>query len=588
MQRQKRRRSRRPNWLAAIAVLGYLGLLVFVSSKPAALGTEAPTVSVWELREPETLLNRFWPIVISFLWQVVSFVPVGILLPLALPRVDKGLKRLFAVFLPAAVLGVVLSFVVRGFQSGPSWDAPGARDLVLPVLGCLFGVWAGMHLLRGFEGLVWFLPKLAVLIAACAAIPIAGLYLATDAEPLPIEGARVTSERKRDFLELLKKNNPAKLEEGEIPQLTLTSQDLDFLLAWGLSVVGRGAKGQVETAPEAMRMRGSVRLPVEIGSGQYLNFLLGVKGAVLGGELDLSLDALRIGRIVTPDWMLGIGSSFLAASLRSDRVIGPIIEGIEELRLDPDAVRVTYGKMDVRGEVLPRLVAELGPDEAVLAGARAQIQNLSAAVPDLPSGGARFGACLETAFALAAARSEQTGAMVENHGAILALGAVLGHSRLATVVGLEPEVGAIEELREQLGEVRVRERADWTKHFLLSAGLATLSGTDISDAAGLLKEELDAATKAGGSGFSFGDLLADRAGTRFTWAATDTEQRARAMQARLERGFHLDDFFPRADGLPEGINEEDFETDYGGVGGARYTLLSQSIEKRLRTCAAYR
>jgi hypothetical protein len=56
----------------------------------------------------------------------------------------------------------------------------------------------------------------------------------------------------------------------------------------------------------------------------------------------------------------------------------------------------------------------------------------------------------------------------------------------------------------------------------------------ISDAGGLLKEELDALTH--GSGFSFGDLAADRAGVRFAWA-TDSETAALAMQARLQAGY---------------------------------------------------
>ena len=57
-----------------------------------------------------------------------------------------------------------------------------------------------------------------------------------------------------------------------------------------------------------------------------------------------------------------------------------------------------------------------------------------------------------------------------------------------------------------------RRRADWTRHFTLSGGLTVMSAVGPSDAAGLLKEELDA---DGGSGFSFGDLMADRAGTTF-------------------------------------------------------------------------
>ena len=101
----------------------------------------------------------------------------------------------------------------------------------------------------------------------------------------------------------------------------------------------------------------------------------------------------------------------------------------------------------------------------------------------------------------------------------------------------------------------------------MSGALTVVSAVAPSDAAGLLKEEMDA---DGGSGFSFGDLLADRAGTTFAEVATRDEARAAAMQARLAGGFRVDDFFPPADGLPEGIPDAELQSRYGGVGGPLY------------------
>jgi hypothetical protein len=83
-------------------------------------------------------------------------------------------------------------------------------------------------------------------------------------------------------------------------------------------------------------------------------------------------------------------------------------------------------------------------------------------------------------------------------------------------------------------------------------------------------------------------LLADRAGTSFAGVATRSEASARALQARLDAGFHLDDFFPRADGLPEGIQDAEFQRRYGGVGGDGYRRLESEIERRVADCPAYR
>src|SRR6266545_1345195 len=121
--------------------------------------------------------------------------------------------------------------------------------------------------------------------------------------------------------------------------------------------------------------------------------------------------------------------------------------------------------------------------------------------------------------------------------------------------------------------------------FWVSAGLALLSAETVSDAAGLLKEELDA---GGGSGFSFGDLLADRAGTRFALAATRDVAAARAMQNRLSGRWPLDDLFPPAADLPEGIQDAELTSKYGAVGGGPYQALVAEIERRLDRCAALR
>ncbi|MHC4581849.1 MAG: hypothetical protein ACYS14_10355, partial [Planctomycetota bacterium] len=98
--------------------------------------------------------------------------------------------------------------------------------------------------------------------------------------------------------------------------------------------------------------------------------------------------------------------------------------------------------------------------------------------------------------------------------------------------------------------------------------------------------ELDAGR--GGSGFSFADLLADRAGTTFALRATRDAASAFAMQDRLARGFRIEEFFPPAADLPEGIPDAELQWRYGGVGGRAYNQLIDEIERRIAACAAYR
>jgi hypothetical protein len=133
-------------------------------------------------------------------------------------------------------------------------------------------------------------------------------------------------------------------------------------------------------------------------------------------------------------------------------------------------------------------------------------------------------------------------------------------------------------------DVAVRGRRDWTRHFFVSAGLALTLNSTASDGAGLFKEEADSAE--GGSGFSFSDLLADRAGVRFAEAATRDRQAAERMQALLANPFSLDDVFPPAGDLPEGLPDAEFQQRFGGVEGEQYKQVLVEIERRLDTCRA--
>jgi hypothetical protein len=215
---------------------------------------------------------------------------------------------------------------------------------------------------------------------------------------------------------------------------------------------------------------------------------------------------------------------------------------------------------------------------------KSQVERLLRAAPHLPDGEPRLGAAVEVAFAWARERSATSSPVLENRAAILALGILLGHPQVATLVG--PVVEQRDWPRAApLARATLRGRNDWTKHFFVSAALTVLSAQAPSDAIGLFKEELDA---GGGSGFSFGDLMADRAGTTFALLATGDDPAARAIQERLGGGFRVDDFFPEAADLPEDILAAELEGRYGGVGGRLFRQYAEEVERRLWSCPAYR
>ena len=224
-----------------------------------------------------------------------------------------------------------------------------------------------------------------------------------------------------------------------------------------------------------------------------------------------------------------------------------------------------------------------GTSSALRTGVEARLRMIATNGPSLPSGDARFGALLQLAFA-PTAQSSNASSLEQNRAAILAWGITVGSPKLARLVGIDPNTEIVTRAAAIGESATLLGRPDWPKHYALSAALAIIEHPLVSDAGGLMKEQLDSLTR--GSGFSFGDLAADRAGVRFAQAATSSEQVAYAMQMRLQRGFSIAEFFPSANDFPENLTVEQFRDHFGGVGTKRYREEVKRIEAELDNCSA--
>ena len=127
-------------------------------------------------------------------------------------------------------------------------------------------------------------------------------------------------------------------------------------------------------------------------------------------------------------------------------------------------------------------------------------------------------------------------------------------------------------------------REDLVKHFFVSAGIAVSGGSKLSNFAGLFKEVGDS---DGGSGFSFADLAADRAGVRLAELATGSAQKASAIQQKMAAIKREDQFMPLIDNLPEGIMALQFKKRYSDFDSKAYILVEDEITQRINTCLVY-
>jgi len=511
--------------------------------------------------------------------QALRFAPLGLLAVLALPDREGRLARTLRVALPAALIALVLAFLALGARTG--FSVPGPFELLLPAAGILLGVWAGLAWRRGWWSRLFFLPKLAALGALVLLGGLGLAVLALEPEPAVAEAPPIASADKRHLVGLFRGRDPRKVPPGETRTVRLSAGELDQLVAWAASV-GLEARTAVSLRAGGVSGVATVRIP---RTGRWLNVTASTLVGIEKGRLSVAEPRLRVGRLRVPPLLLDALAPFAVAGLRGDRDLRRVLPSVESLSFGPGEASLTYGRAEMPRGLVARLVWGEEASETMREAVYAHVDRLLEVLPAAPVGDARFGVALETAFALARDRSAQGSAMEENRAALLALGIVLGHPRLARAVG-EKLDGERSEIAWRASErTTLRGRADWTRHFTVSGALTVVSAVAPSDAAGLLKEELDA---GGGSGFSFGDLLADRAGTTLAEVATRDEASAAAIQARLAGGFRVDDFFPPADGLPEGIQDAELQSRYGGVGGPLYRKTAEEIERRVSACAAYR
>ncbi|MHB9878944.1 hypothetical protein ACSMXM_04685 [Pacificimonas sp. ICDLI1SI03] len=153
-----------------------------------------------------------------------------------------------------------------------------------------------------------------------------------------------------------------------------------------------------------------------------------------------------------------------------------------------------------------------------------------------------------------------------------------GVMQMAGAASATTQVDAPTILMAQLGG-----RNDLAKHFTLSAALAT-SNSGLGSALGEWKELDD--SLPGGSGFSFVDLTADRAGLRLGQALADPARTAR-VQALLARAEPGDLLPPTALRRVEGLTDSEFEEDMGTINSERFRAVREQIDKELDQLPLY-
>jgi hypothetical protein len=403
-----------------------------------------------------------------------------------------------------------------------------------------------------------------VLVLALAAVAVVALI--SEVQPLVPSDQRLTDQQRRWAEKWVRTNDPRRRPDGAKVSLTLSQEEAGLLANWFVSLLGSG-QARVHIDDGELALAASIGLPWN-PTGAYLNLELGL--GVADGRPQV--ETASVGGLPLP--------RSLAKAL-----VGRALDGLnraqvlDSLTLTPGRAAIAYtwrrGAVDTVGTNL------LPPEEQ--ARLRLYQAEALAMAPERPmSEPISLAVLLSTLLTEAAERSAEADAdaVAENRAALAAAAAYANRRLVRDLSGAD-----VTAKRPPMHPITLRGRRDLAKHFTSSAALAAQGSSLFSDAVGLFKELTDA---NGGSGFSFADLAADRAGVRFAELATADARQAVLVQQAARAGLAEGDLMIDLQGLPEALTRAKFEHDYGGTQGEPYLALVEQIERRIAALRLYR
>ncbi|MDP4536352.1 hypothetical protein Q3O60_09135 [Alkalimonas collagenimarina] len=358
-------------------------------------------------------------------------------------------------------------------------------------------------------------------------------------------------------------------------EFQITSDEANALIAIGRRIYPE-VQGRVNIANHQMIVAMSAPL---FQQRLYLN----VSALVLPSKQGLKLDEVRIGRLRLPGWLVLSSAERIGNQLLKPAGATQLRAAIHEVTFEHDTLILHYQVPEqLQLSQLNRFREQWQPY-----GDPEHIQHYYQTLVNSQSGGTALSGYLEVLFKEASRRYQDNNgsrsAIEENQAALLALAVFFGSSKLELILG---DVRTKQPVAQSRQRVTLAGRLDLQQHFVYSAAIKTLTNRDIGFLAGEMKELLD--TNPGGSGFSFVDLLADKAGVRFAEIALYSEATARALQQFIvQNGLTDAELLPDFSLFPEGIQYDTFREDFDTIESEQYQLMLAQINQALAELPLY-
>lgn len=410
-----------------------------------------------------------------------------------------------------------------------------------------------------------------VLVLLTIGLPVAlvgAALLAVDRQPLLTRTAEIKPENIARAKRIVDRNDPRRMRPGALRSILIGNEDLDLVANYLANRYARGSASVVLQEGGAS-VRASLTLPAN-PLGGFLNI-----DAVLVETAGLPrVESLRLGRLPVPAFIADYLMRRALEQAQAETAVGAAADAIKRVSMRGGALLVEYEWSEHLPEAIKGVLVS-SEDEVRLKAYQSRIAQMTAAGG---KAGLPMDEVLRALMRLAAERGGDAAA--ENRAAIIALAFFVNGKGLGAVIP-----AARDWPRPGPRNVTLAGRHDFAQHYSISAAIAASAGSPLADAVGLYKEVEDA---QGGSGFSFNDIAADRAGTRFGELATMNPAGAQKVQRAATGRFSASEMFPEVKDLPEFMQEAEFKRRYGGIGGAEYKKMMAEIERRIAALPVFR
>ncbi len=368
--------------------------------------------------------------------------------------------------------------------------------------------------------------------------------------------------------------------EGAAKQIRLTQSDMDSVMAFAVRALPF-MRGEARVARDSVLVAVSADASAIPGGG-WVNLRVAVDESADG----LKLRLVRLGPLPLPAGLVLPVAGGVLDIVLGDNLGQIAIKSIDGVSIKNDTVTLGVGLNRDDRKALAKRVKDTVRSAAQLSTTD-DVRSYTFALHSAAKGGLvrQNGSALpflSYAMTLANERANGGDLSKEVQSALHALAIYCGHMKYQNLIG---DVVPRDTRRSLNGcsSSTMAGRHDLKQHFFISAGLQAASDANIAFTIGEFKELLD--SRRGGSGFSFDDLAADRAGIRLAKKLLSTP--AAEMPAVLARLKRERDVFPNIAGLPSGLSERDFRRTYGDVDSSAYKQMLATIEQRIDNLTFY-